>query len=141
MTETELAYMAGIFDGEGCLTVLKNKTKHAAGCVPNYSVNVIVSMTSEPVTSWLKDKVPGSWVSIRVGGANGKNRDIYRWGITGIRAVELVRLVAPYLVEKSRQAELISTIGPYLTGRGKFPTQEQLDAKEDIYCQLKALHL
>ena len=141
MTDRELAYLAGILDGEGCLTVLKRKSKHSAGSIPNYAVNVIVCMTSESVTSWLKDKVPGSWVSVTAGGSNKRGRDVYRWVIPGIKAVELVKAVAPYLVEKQQQAELIVKMGEYISGRGKMPTPEQIEGKEQIYTALKAMHL
>jgi hypothetical protein len=137
MNSNQLAYIAGIIDGEGCITILKSKKKH---CVSyGYSPSVFVVMTSEPVITWLAETIGSGFIT--TSRPRPDNRRNYRYNLTGSKAIQLVKDIYPYLVEKKAQAETICMIEPYIMGKGTRPTQAELDAKEHIYQGLKALHL
>lgn len=96
--DTELAYMAGIVDGEGCITITK-RTDTRRG---SYQLILRLSMyDTEPL--YLAAKLFGS----RVTYANRKDKKpIAQWVLTGERAGAAFRQLLPYLKVKSIEANI-----------------------------------
>ena len=135
--ESDLAYIAGIIDGEGCITIQRSKKKRCNAA--SYQAHIIVCMTSEAVIKHLVDKVPGGWMTTQHK-ANG-NRTLYRFVVTGNSAYVLAEQLMPYLVEKKNQALKLLELKPYGKGQGYRSTQTELDEKQVIFNELKAMHL
>ncbi len=91
-----LAYTAGIVDGEGCIHLMKTKSRQ-------YSIRVIVSNTNEWLIQWLKMEY-GGVITKRQG--KGKRKTVYRWTIATARAADFLTIILPYLMLKRSQAEL-----------------------------------
>ncbi len=115
LSETEKGYLAGIIDGEGCIRLSRRPGKHGA---PIYHIYVVVVNTSMALHHWLEQRLPGVGY-IREDtrrkrhahpGAHPENwRTVYNWVIMGNRvAVVFLREIAPYLIVKSAQAELLA---------------------------------
>ena len=110
LSNEELAYIAGIIDGEGHLGISKNTTKRQRQRNPKYQSEICVINTDKRLMDWLESKMGGL---INARNMNGKNvkKDIwkisYRWRIQESLHPELLNLILPYLVIKKRQAELI----------------------------------
>jgi intein/homing endonuclease len=93
---SKIAYIAGFFDGEGCIRIKEsNKGEN--------SFYVIAHLTNSyrPVL----DEVQSLF-----GGAVRKqertpNKTIYNWCVSSAEAVDFLRTIAPFLKEKRRQAE------------------------------------
>ena len=96
-------------------------------------------MTSETVIRYLANKIPGGWYTIAK--PRPQYRQIYRFVVTGNNAYSLLESVMPYLVEKQDQAKKLLELRNYARGQGIRPTQADLDAKESIFVELKAMHL
>ena len=95
----ELAYLAGIFDGEGSVSILRCKRgDHRA----SYSLRVSVANTHLPTLDTLKEMFGG--------GISQKDkthqRDCWSWYCGGKVAARCLRTLLPYLRIKVQQAEM-----------------------------------
>lgn len=95
--DTDVAYAAGLFDGEGCVYVVVTKTKKFGDY---FYPMVLVDMTDEQPIRWLEGLFGGR-VNIR--DRAGRRRS-YRWNLTGDRAKGFLDIVSPYLKVKAEQA-------------------------------------
>lgn len=91
-----IAYLAGYLDGEGCFTVWHGTT--AAISVSNTFPYVLEALRRE----W------GGSIMRKSGTKNG--RTAWEWRVWGDKAIDVARMVSPYLVEKRVQADLMSQI-------------------------------
>lgn len=102
MKVTDLAYIAGFVDGEGCVRVNNNG-----------SIELSVINTSLATLEFIKERLGGV-----VGARKQKvNKSQYHYRIYGAKAAEALRSLAPYLQEKLEQVEL--TLG-WFVDRGRF---------------------
>ena len=101
MKKSDLAYTAGIVDGEGWIGILLNKSK---GRKPYYLMRVVVANTNEWLIQWLKFGF-GGYAYCRQSKANN-TEPIWEWIITANKALEFLKLIYPYLHLKKPQAEI-----------------------------------
>lgn len=105
LTETEVAYIAGLIDGEGSITM--GKTASPSGDRKlRYRVHLTVAATtSMELVSWLVSKLGGC--DYKVGRPKKKqHRQGYCMKLAEGPAEELLQRSLPYLVIKKRHAEL-----------------------------------
>lgn len=99
--EMELAYMAGIIDGEGCITI-----NHARNweCLTGYTnmLQVKVAMTNYKVPYWLLDKCGGSLREHQP----INHKLVFIWTIGSRQAANLLNQLLPYLKITKEQAEV-----------------------------------
>jgi len=100
MTETDLAYLAGIIDGEGCISVSENPRNGRK----YYRLILDVTNTNDILMQWLEDTFGGI---VRTNYARAENRsNLHGWTVSGKQCQELLAMVLPYLIIKKAQAEL-----------------------------------
>ena len=92
-----LAYLAGIVDGEGCIRIHKQSKRNC------YSPMITVVNTNPILVDWLRFFFGGSVGVYHSGNTNWK--DSYNWRLTGIKAIELLQQIRPYLRLKAQQAD------------------------------------
>jgi hypothetical protein len=92
MNETDIAYAAGFFDGEGCISIAKNG-----------SVDVRIVNTSKAVLVKLQTLLGGS-ITDR---AQKVNKSQYAYSLYGEEAIEFLKILKPYLIEKLPQANTV----------------------------------
>ena len=97
MKQTDLAYTAGIIDGEGCISIYRMKV------FSHLALRVSVSSTDEWLCQFLKFSFGGHIYGPR---RRGHNKPCWEWRITSAGAGEFLRLILPYLRLKRPQAEL-----------------------------------
>lgn len=102
MKKVDLAYAAGIIDGEGCITIQKKKNK--TDIRPHASLLVAVASTDEWLCNWLKFAFGGSACQGNTKTKAGNT--VWYWQITTRQAGEFLQLILPYLKMKRPQAEL-----------------------------------
>ena len=101
LTEVQLAYAAGIFDGEGCIRVNRQGKQPV--------VRIHVTNTDPRLTTTLKEWFGGYvWVESKQYMANAKIR--YVWEASATSAARVLRAVLPYLFLKHEQAEIALAI-------------------------------
>ncbi len=101
LTEIELAYLAGIFDGEGSIFIVKRamglrKTRH--------SLVVALGMCNEYIPNLFKGYFGGS-VQPRVF-LDSKYQDSWQWKLYTREALNFLETLLPYLRVKKAEAEL-----------------------------------
>ena len=101
--DIQLAWCAGIIDGEGTITLTANKGgKKLSNIVPR----VLFTMTH-------KKSVEEFGKIMKIGKVRRKKRDKiyhkyrYYWQTGGRTAVKIAEILLPYLITKKKQAELI----------------------------------
>ncbi len=100
--KTDLAYAAGIIDGEGsiCILVARPNTKKRSRS-PAWTGRVTVDMTDSLIPDWLGTTFGGRVLSVK-----GTKRRV--WYVGRLDAVQFLRHVRPYLRQKGAQADLFT---------------------------------
>lgn len=90
--EISKQYLAGIFDGEGCVSICKS-TKN----IGTYTLAVALGMRCPIIPKYLKDHYAGGF-------CKSKN-NVHIWQVRADRAVTFLQDVEPYLIVKKKQAQ------------------------------------
>lgn len=108
----DIRYVAGIVDGEGCITIHVNRSHAArfANQQPRIVMQVLVSNCFKPLIDQLHRQF-GGHVAKHRDNYNPRARDNWRWGVSEQAACRFVSRILPYLVVKRRQAELLIELG------------------------------
>lgn len=109
--KTIAAYLAGIIDGEGTITLAKESRSR------RYEVRVIVKNTNLELMNWLKENFGGF---IRKYKKIPFKTQIYDWIISGSKAVKLLEEIAEFLIIKKGQYLVVITY-----------TAAKIEAKKD----------
>lgn len=137
MTEQiDLAYLAGIIDGEGSINISCNP-KHGRNY---YSLKLDITNTSDALMQWLEDKFRGH---IGTSYARSQNRtNLHSWIVSGKQAQYLLYKVLPYLVIKTEQALLALTLDilPYGGACRWNYTEEEEFNRSQAYEEMKRLN-
>lgn len=97
-SELDLAYLAGLVDGEGCITIHKNNLN-------NCSARLSIGMTDQYVLTWIHENFGGTLSSRE---SKGTSEALYFWHITRKAELELLlQLLLPYLKVKKLPALLV----------------------------------
>lgn len=108
-TETERAWLAGIFDGEGCIglyavsTIVRGKRYHF------WRVMLSVTNTNLVLLDRVREIVGVGQVSSNGRRLSAKHRPAHRWQASAKLAVQVLVLIEPYLVAKREQCLLALT--------------------------------
>lgn len=96
---TELAYIAGLFDGEGCITAsISNSTV--------VRFQLCIANTNKDVMRWLIVKCDGRIYTRKP--KNQKWRTNYVWNLAGnVRIAEFLQAIEKFLIIKKQQALLV----------------------------------
>jgi len=126
MQENDLAYTAGIIDGEGTIACYYNKS------TKNTQQYIRVKMKYDKIPKWLHRKWGGS--------VNQMGDKQWNWKLSSIPATFLLKQMTPYLIEKKTQARIFIRLR-YLkeSHRGK-DTPDLHEKKRKLIKHLKSLH-
>ncbi len=86
----ELAYAAGLFDGEGSISLVRQRKSRT------HSPQVSVASTDYEVVKWFQDRFGGSIVTKQPQKSN--HSVSYDWRLADRRALEFLEIIRPYLV-------------------------------------------
>lgn len=133
----ELAYLAGIIDGEGHIGIAGSKKPSNR---IDWVLRLSISNTSEELMDWL-DETFGHIVTTKYKRLH-RRAHVMVWRTSGRQTQEILRLVLPYLRIKREQAELALSmnIGPYGGGCRWSITNEERDSRIEIYRQMRELN-
>jgi len=145
----QIAYFAGIIDGEGSLYI-GNFSKNPKTGKPYYQTCMQVTNTDEPLIDWLVT-VFGGLKNIRTKKQHSFNsrKQAYVWTATGDRLTHLCELILPYLICKKRQCEILlemrSTYRQSYGGKGIQGTPEMPDSirekRQSLMDEIRSLHI
>ncbi len=122
MRKTDLAYTAGIIDGEGSIGLYIHRGKG------DYVLRVEVGNTNEWLIQWLKFAFGGS---TRLHSGQPENhKPLWCWQIQGVKALGFLELVYPYLRLKKPQAGVAIEFQKVRRGTGNHLTEGELAVAE-----------
>ena len=97
--ESDIAYIAGLFDGEGSVTYknyMRRRTKKEKA-YPTWNIQLEVSMTEESIIRWLHEVLNVGSVSKRPPHKNSMGRKMqWRWRCSHRDAFQVCCLIWPY---------------------------------------------
>lgn len=96
-----IAYLAGIIDGEGCISIRKWQQRNKYWI---YSLTLDVGNTNRILTDWLSDNFGGTVILFH--SKNPRHNDRYCWRLSQGKAGIIIKKVLPYLLIKKEQAVL-----------------------------------
>lgn len=115
LTEAQKGWLAGIVDGEGCVS-LQNKRKSKNDTrTPYYVISLTVANTDIGMIEELKLLAGGSFRPKKASQPNRK--DYWVWGVYGKSAWVLLEKLYPYLITKKERAKIAIELGKRISAR------------------------
>jgi len=141
MEEKEkFAYMAGIIDGDGCITLIKRFPKYFEH--GGLMVRLIVTSTDKILIDWLTKEFGGAVSICKKGQPQGKiirKLDYFYWYLSTRKAVETIKQCYPYLTIKKPQADLVLEFVETIQSTTKPIPQEITEKRLEIFKKLRGL--
>jgi len=136
---TDAAYIAGIVDGEGTLSLSLSMPKRGGY---HFGVRVCVTNTNTSLLKYLKKRVGGS---IQKKPSYKGLLPCYRWQICHRGEVrQFLQLIYPYLIIKKRHAEIIMEfLDDFVTLQKKSDEikQEEIGRRVALWAEIKSLQV
>jgi len=132
LEEVEKAYLAGIVDGEGTVTLMKhhkNETHIPFVGIANNNLELL---------KWTKSLIGGNICSKKK--RLPHHKDSYVLNIRQDRALRFLGEIKQYLIIKRKQAELITAKYKSVTHRAGKYTPEMLIRKEKLVAEIRRLN-
>jgi hypothetical protein len=137
---TDLAYMAGIVDGEGCFYIGKKPKIEGDGYVSEHFTGLLkIDNTDSKLIDWLDTTFSGTCsAQCRTTSSRKFERDIFTWVATGDRLLDICEQFLPYLVIKKTHCEIMinfrktytTKLGSHVLSKETIATRQSL--LEDI---------
>jgi len=110
LSPTDVAYIAGLFDGEGCVTCKQKKTKRPdrGGKIYNqWYIRCEIAMTDKEVISWIHEMLGFGWSAEKKYYTKPKYKRQWRWCCGYRDALTFAKLMWPYAQVKLHKLEQI----------------------------------
>ena len=107
LKETEKAYIAGFFDGEGHISITKQKPKPPRWKNPTYQLKAIITNTNEAIIDGVNDSFSG--VAYKHGpyaSSKPDGKPMFQLHFCGLKCQAFLAEIKDYLIVKKNQAEL-----------------------------------
>ena len=126
MDDAELAYAAGLFDGEGSISLVRQHNNRS------HSPQVSVASNDFEVLVWFQKRFGGSIVTKQP--RKPTHSVSYDWRLTDRRALAFLQLIRPYLVieRKIRRIDLLLNNYIACTPRNGRYTKEMAERKQTL---------
>jgi len=137
MKDTDLAYAAGLFDGEGCISINKVKPNRNPNLKPGFQLRCSISITDEETANWFKEMF-GGYVMFR---QRARAQDYWQWVVTSNGAYEFLKVLQEWLRLKKPQAEIGIAFTEHRKDNAKYnKTQEYWDTNFEYYEGIRKLN-
>ena len=134
MTLDILSYLAGLFDGEGCISISVKNRKN--GTI-KHELIVQVSMVDEVPVKMFFDNFGGSFTKSK---KDPPKHDIYHWRLSSVKAKTFLEIIEPYLLVRQKQARIAIQFQSGIRNTCKQTSLEELTRRSDLRVQLQGLN-
>jgi hypothetical protein len=135
----ELAYWAGLFDGEGSISIYRYQNKDRYHKSPTYSVMLQLSLTDKQLVDDFAKLFKGTQTVRHYNRAN--NRDQYCWSTKGDIAVAILKALRPFLRLKQEKANLaLKFHQKKWPNPSRLLTPAEVELREGYYQQMRKLN-
>ena len=136
-TLTEVAYCAGILDGEGTIAITRNPPRKPTQYSPSFGLVVSVANTDNALILFLSSLWGGH--TLVCCKPKGNKRAAYRWSLGGNQAVRFLKAVLPFLIIKRAEAELGIEFQSSKRKSPKRLSQETINKRQAMMNRMSAL--
>ena len=143
MNKEDVIYIAGLFDGDGCITIRMNRptstSKHKSTL---FSLVVKVTMCDKKTIKYLHDAFKVGHFRKNTGKEYNKSRsDAWSWTVMSRNALFVIKKLYPYLRTKKSEADVALEFEQVMNGRsGRARTNIELTNKRRLlYERLREL--
>lgn len=137
----DLAYAAGIIDGEGCIYTRVYMPKQGRDNISTI-LQLQLTMCSETVVAWFAKMFGGDVFVSQPPSANRRTR--FTWQFRGRIVGKVLESLLPYLKEKRQRAILAIELAKLITEsnpcKGRKVPKEQMDRRMEISASIKAFN-
>lgn len=139
----DIRYVAGLFDGEGCISLVKQRRLNSP--LHSYNMRVVIAMTHKPMIKLLQEQFGGNFTERKGSMHNHRNAFTISW--SNKRAGTMLQILAPHLVIKRAEAEValeylntLSQMGTsFWRGASSEEIQLLLDKREMVRTRLASM--
>lgn len=128
-TDLELAWAAGVMDGEGCILVHAQSGRmgrHGVQGAPIHELRVVLVNTNKPMLDRFQSWFGGAITKKKKRGT--ERRNIAEWRISGQRAAGVLSQLLPYLLVKREEALLGLEFAKTLTPKNSYNAMSGMGA-------------
>jgi len=138
LSDAERAYLAGIFDGEGCVVLYKDKMCEVSKRgYPIFRCYLFIANTSLELILHLY-KMTGIGTP-RDRKTSGKRRPLFDWRVGGTQDIlDLIEAMHPFSIVKKRQLEIVYEVVSTFK-RNNFVTAEVNARRERLFKELQSI--
>ncbi len=130
MTKKEKSiYMAGFFDGEGYIGLLKRVRKEK---YLEYFIQLSIGQNDGAIVDWIKENFGGNCYLV-------KRDNSFYWTASNRNAYNILKEITPFLKYKKPQAELALKYFDEQLPRKQGLSEDEFKRRESIYLGLKHL--
>ena len=98
----DIQYMAGLFDGEGCISLVKQRRLDSD--LPIYSIRCVIAMCHKPIIKAINAQFGGLYSERR--GVSDKQRNSFALMWANNKAKFFLETLLPHLILKREEAEI-----------------------------------
>ena len=148
-TVVQLAYLAGIIDGEGSIYIGNFSCSKKTGA-KYYQTAIEVTNTEKLLIDWLLENFGGrSYAYTKKQLPKNSNKEVYRWIVTGELLTQLCHLLLPYSIIKKKEFEImikmrktfeLTSLQKRHDGKNLNLSQEILDERQRYHEEMQSLH-
>lgn len=131
MNEIGLAYIAGFFDGDGCVTIIRHKNKLSSG---GYAYYLKVEIAQKIMLYLFEELLETYGGKIRQ-----TKQPAHFWGILGDKAVTFLQDILPYLRIKQREAKVGIEFQARIKHDGRPLSDFEITEREKLYWKMREL--
>lgn len=132
---SRIAYLAGLFDGEGCVFISRKKS---TGVNPSYGVSVSISNCHRGILELLR-RAYGGYVK-HYNETRPNQRDWFTWQLSGGKmAASFLTAIRPYSIIKAEEIDLALEFALRVTPKTSRLTDQEVSVREGYKTQLSAL--
>jgi|SRR5687767_1712119 len=136
--DTITPYIAGFIDGEGTITIKRQKRYGRWYYVPLISCAQVQKPLNEVPLKMMQKRYGGSIVRWSQRAQDGNRIDTVSWSITSRRAVRFIEEVGPHLIIKKNQAKIVSKFITLTDKKKSYKVTEELQAKrESLFWEMR----
>lgn len=150
VSEIDNAYTAGLFDGEGSVSILKARRSNPNYKCAQHILCLTCTNTHKETIEWLSETYGASKALRKRQRNHPKWKDAYGWTISAIKALEFLKLIYPYLKIKKEQARIAIEFQTSKMEKRSFKSsgvlrgntldKKTLEYREKIYLKMKQLN-
>jgi LAGLIDADG endonuclease len=143
LSEVELSYLAGFFDGEGSITIARRNKKSKVGSKVwiQYQPRIAITSTSKDILGlFIKSFAIGEKLYYTGPNKYAKNTKArWVWEANGTKAMSIIECLLPYLRVKRAEAKVFLRFKELISQSGVWISQDNREKRKALLEELQLL--